>query len=390
MEENSRTLDRITLHVANECNLNCTYCYAKGGNYSEPIKLMTEEKAIDIIDFFIHNRIVIKTIVFFGGEPLLNIKVIKSVCSYLDKHYKNQKIAFLPEFVIITNGTIINSEIIRLINYYHITITVSIDGPKDINDLHRTFKNNRGSYDKIHFFINTLKSNTSTEILFESTFTEEHTIMGYSEDDIYAFMREEFGIRGTVVPIHYYNENHVVENHLNEKNRFFEKMNEMFQEPDNLEKELDENIVNTLYNIANGTPKEMCPIGLKMVAISVDGELYPCHINVGKKHLSLGNISSENIFNNPDKYYTTNNYLKLVKKVIEPCRTCWAHNLCGGCSLEAFFDERTNMFTSLPKKEYCNIQKQFLSELILNIARLQSDSIMWDKFVARLSKTNND
>lgn len=85
-------LDRITLHIANDCNLNCSYCYAKGGNYNEPKKLMNENKAIEIIDFLISKFLYINGLVFFGGEPLLNVKVIERVCGYLSDLFKKGKL----------------------------------------------------------------------------------------------------------------------------------------------------------------------------------------------------------------------------------------------------------------------------------------------------------
>lgn len=383
-------LDRITLHIANDCNLNCTYCYAKGGRYDGPKKLISKEKAIEIIDFFIKNFKRINSIVFFGGEPLLNIKVIKKTCAYVRDLFEKKKITYLPEFVIITNGTIINSEIIKLICDYKITITVSIDGPKEINDLHRIDKDNQGTYDKIHHFINTLKKNTSTKIFFESTFTEDHIKNGYSKEDIYLLMNKEFGISGKVVHAQNYNENYVCERQDNEKKQIFQKMSVMFNEPDNPEMIFDEDIINTLSNLANGISNEMCPIGSKMIAVSVDGKIFPCHIIVGKEHLCLGKVNNENIFINPEKFSESHPYIKLIQKKKEPCKSCWARNLCSGCSLKAFFDNKTNMFLTHPKEDFCQFQKEFLSQLILKVAELQSDKFKWGKFISKLKTINEN
>ena len=38
-----KVIERITLHVSNDCNLRCKYCYASGGNYQQKKKLMTKE-----------------------------------------------------------------------------------------------------------------------------------------------------------------------------------------------------------------------------------------------------------------------------------------------------------------------------------------------------------
>lgn len=58
-------IGRITLHVSNDCNLSCTYCYASGGNYEQEKKLMSKKTALDFINFFTSRFDEIGSIVFF-------------------------------------------------------------------------------------------------------------------------------------------------------------------------------------------------------------------------------------------------------------------------------------------------------------------------------------
>lgn len=44
-------INRITLHISNDCNLRCKYCYASGGNYKQKRGLMTEQTARQFIIF---------------------------------------------------------------------------------------------------------------------------------------------------------------------------------------------------------------------------------------------------------------------------------------------------------------------------------------------------
>ncbi|MGA2158234.1 MAG: radical SAM protein [Dehalococcoidia bacterium] len=387
--DKANILDRVTLHIANDCNLNCSYCYANGGNYNEPKKLMNENKAVEIIDFLISKFSYINGLVFFGGEPLLNVKVIERVCGYLSDLYNKGRIRYLPGFGIITNGTIINDKIVKLINDYEIAITVSIDGPKEINDLHRVFRNHRGTYTRIHNFIDIIQKNTNANIQFESTFTADHLKMGYSEDDIHFFMRKEFGIRGMVVPVQNHTVNDDLPTELNKNTSFRRRIFRIFNEPDNTEIVLDDNVLNSLSSLVTCVPRGLCPIGTKMIAISVDGKIYPCHIIVGNEHLCIGDTNGENIFTNPDKYYMVNPYLNLVNQAIAPCKNCWARNLCSGCSLKGLFDNNTCMFLPHPKSDFCKLQEGFISELILNVAKIKCNPENWEKFIARLNSTEN-
>lgn len=382
---NSNIIDRITLHVSNDCNLRCRYCYANGGNYSNIKKLMEEKKALEILDFFINKFKLIKTIVFFGGEPFLNLKVINCICKYLTNLYKIETIKYLPEFIVVTNGTIINNKIVELINKYNLSITVSIDGPKTVNDLNRIFKNKLGTFYKIQKFIKIIKKKTNAEIQFEATFTHDHVVRGYSEDDISVYMKRKFGLDGTVVPVQNYNKTNNSKFEKERYDNFFLKLNKMFDDPNNFNIIFDSNILRILRCIINKTSSELCPIGSKIIAVSVDGKIYPCHIVVGKEHLCLGDINGDNIFTDPQMYNKSNLYLKLIKKESIPCKNCWARNLCSGCSLKCFYNNEFGKLQSYPDSNFCKMQKKLLTELLKNISKLQEDQLKWGQFIARLN-----
>lgn len=80
-EKESKTLDGYTILTTLDCNAKCFYCYEKG----QPRISMSEKTAIDIVDFIAKNanRNVVQDIRWFGGEPLLNEKVIDIICEKL-------------------------------------------------------------------------------------------------------------------------------------------------------------------------------------------------------------------------------------------------------------------------------------------------------------------
>ena len=45
--------DRITLHISNDCNLRCKYCYASGGNYKMKRSLMIPQSNFMIFAYII-------------------------------------------------------------------------------------------------------------------------------------------------------------------------------------------------------------------------------------------------------------------------------------------------------------------------------------------------
>ena len=71
IEIKERAIHRITLHISNDFNLRCKYCYANGGNYNLHRHLMTKETAKDFYDFCINNFHHIEKIVFLEENHVL-------------------------------------------------------------------------------------------------------------------------------------------------------------------------------------------------------------------------------------------------------------------------------------------------------------------------------
>jgi len=365
VSKKEKSINRITLHVANDCNLRCSYCYANGGDYNLPRSKMTLDTAAKFVNFCTAHFDKIGSIVFFGGEPLLNPKVIKFICESFEHLYKTGQINYMPQCGIITNGTILTDSILSLIKRYINYITVSIDGPQDLNDFNRRFINGKGSYVKIAEFIRKINSETNVYIKYEATYTSFHRQNGWSKSDVKRYLMNEFNIKGTIASdINNQHDSNI---------------------QDNQEMSFPEGFFSILTSIAHKVYKEMCPVGNNIVAISTDGEIYPCHMNNGRKHLSLGNISSENIFNNTDKYLSNFPYLKSISKVNEPCVNCWANPICGGCSMRWFYNEKMRKYNILPNNSLCESNKKHIENILLQIIRLRKDKTKWTKLLESLN-----
>ncbi|MDD3169280.1 MAG: SPASM domain-containing protein, partial [Eubacteriales bacterium] len=75
-----------------------------------------------------------------------------------------------------------------------------------------------------------------------------------------------------------------------------------------------------------------CGAGTEYVAVSPEGDIYPCHQFVGNPDFKLGNLN-ENHFEN--RRYDEFNKAHIYNK--EQCRGCWAKFYCsGGCHANAF------------------------------------------------------
>jgi uncharacterized protein len=129
------------LLLSQSCNLKCKYCFENLNNTEK--KLMSWEVADRAIDYFFEISKENRKIIFYGGEPLLNFMVFKKSVEKIRK--KDKKTKSYSEIEIVTNGTLINKEIALFCKKFNVKVAVSIDGPKDIHDSMRIYKNSKNS-----------------------------------------------------------------------------------------------------------------------------------------------------------------------------------------------------------------------------------------------------
>lgn len=139
----------LILEATQQCNLRCKYC-GFSGNYlfdrvhnSNHMDSVVMKKAIDF--YMSKAKEGIKSISFYGGEPLLRFNLIKDAVRYLESEYPNGE----KKIKISTNGTLLNEELIDFFIDNEITLQVSLDGPKTYHDMYRIDKKGRGTYDKL-------------------------------------------------------------------------------------------------------------------------------------------------------------------------------------------------------------------------------------------------
>lgn len=374
--EKGRTLHRITLHVSNDCNLRCKYCYANGGNYGQKRNLMSKETASAFVKFCTENFSEIDRIAFFGGEPLLNVEIMEYICNQFKSYYAQGNSSFIPQFGIITNGTIVTPQMLNFFRKNISNITVSIDGPKEANDANRIYKDGKGSYENVCHFIRVVQEKTNIPIRYEATFTQSHIDAGYKYSDIIKFFFNEFGIKGSVVDGRKLDVRYILD--------YWKSL-----DYDNLIKTNFENMPEgfwgILSTIVSKGKREICPLIKDIFAIGVDGTIYPCHMLNGIIENSLGNIADRHLFNVPSIYESCRRMMDLKQNEI--CKQCWAQNLCGGCAVNRFYKEETKEFAVKPKMELCKLYLQHLEQIILLIAMLRKNPLSWK---ALLSKANDD
>lgn len=141
----------LTLEVTQQCNLRCRYCIYSDKYYytrKHSFKSMDFCIAKKAIDYFLAHSSKSKQIYigFYGGEPLLNFGLIKSIVDYTNNKLKQQREI---SYTVTTNGTLLDDRKIKFFVNNDFNMLVSLDGPIEIHDRNRIYRNGRGSYKTI-------------------------------------------------------------------------------------------------------------------------------------------------------------------------------------------------------------------------------------------------
>lgn len=153
--------NRIVLYICPtmNCNFSCSYCFEAGNKRKIN---MTEDVEDAIVRFLVKNKEKKISIIWFGGEPLLNIRTIENITKKLEMEHVNYSSSM------ITNGSLLNSHAIDILKKISIEfIQISMDGTKTIHDSRRYFHSGKGSFNIIISGIKRLLSETSIPITIQ-------------------------------------------------------------------------------------------------------------------------------------------------------------------------------------------------------------------------------
>lgn len=144
------SMKTITLQVTQNCNLRCKYCVYSGSyeNRVHSNKRMSFETAQKAIDF-LHKHSSLSAAIsvgFYGGEPLLEMELMKKCVDYAKKIFDGKDLSF----TITTNATLLTDEVMDFFVENDFYVTISFDGPQKIQDKNRVMADGKqGSFDVV-------------------------------------------------------------------------------------------------------------------------------------------------------------------------------------------------------------------------------------------------
>lgn len=327
----------MCLHVAHDCNLRCRYCFAGTGPFGGSRELMSLETGKLALDFLIKhsgNRSQCE-VDFFGGEPLLNFEVVKGLIAYGKE--AAEKAGKIMKFTMTTNAVLLDEATADYLEREGISVVLSLDGRKEVNDRMRPNVAGKGSYERIvpqilhfiqkrphsspyaigkYYYVRGTFTHLNTDFYKDVLHMADLGIDRISVEPVVASPEEDFAFR---------------EEDLAKIMESYDILGEKVWEYKQKGKEFSFFHFNAGLDEGPCLPKRLsgCGAGHEYVAISPEGGIYPCHQFVGQEKYKMGTLEESEGRLNPEiiqEFRQANIYAK------EECRSCWARYSCsGGC-----------------------------------------------------------
>jgi len=370
-EGRGAVIKAMCLHAAHDCNMRCGYCFADTGGFEGERSLMPLETGRRAIDFLLEQSGVRNNleIDFFGGEPLMNFEVVKALVLYGREREKGYGKHI--RFTLTTNGLLLDDEKTAFINEHMDNVILSIDGRPEVNDRMRKTIGGEGTYshiiDKLTRFAEARKNNAgnggSSLYYVRGTYTAFNKDFAEDVRHLASLGLENISVEPAVTVS---NEPWALtEADLPELLTEYDRLAELVLAYEAAGKpisffhfKVDLEQGPCVYKRVSG-----CGAGTAYVAVTPEGDIYPCHQFAGESTYKLGNVH-EAFFKpgNTREASFENKLADVFEKAHifnkEECRNCWAKYYCsGGCHAAALHCEGDLL---KPHRLSCALEKKRL------------------------------
>lgn len=344
-------LKSLCLNVSHDCNLRCSYCFASSGHFGGTRLLMSVETGKKAIDYLLEHSGSRKhcEMDFFGGEPLMNTHVVKDLVAY--GREQGAKFGKEIKFTLTTNGVCLDDETQEFLNRENISVVLSLDGRRSVNDRVRKFPSGKGTYGIINSrFKKFVESRQNENYYLRGTFTgwnkdffqdAVHLVeQGYdiiSLEPVVASEEEDYALTEEDLPL--------LRDEYLKLARYYRKRKEAGKPFSFFHFNLD-------LHHGPCLPKRLtgCGAGHEYMVVTPEGDFYPCHQFVGREEYKMGNLNSKQVDQEMGKKFQE---AHIYNKPL--CMECWARFYCsGGCHANA---DAFNHNILKPYQLGCDLQK---------------------------------
>lgn len=359
----TQAVGSISLLVAQECNMRCLYCYGDDGEYGEKGRMSISVARKSVGWLLRHSQDLPSVhIGFFGGEPMLNFPVIEDIVAYAKTSASD--LGKTVTFGLITNGVRLSEAQARFLRDNDVAVTISFDGPREIQNAQRPLVSGAGSYDRVRRNLTLLRR-------FFPGINARATV--YGQSDVGAIRRglDDAGFVNYQL-IRVSNDADSDLEHADRVSRMLELENAFAGElyASIKARELDVKPAKGLVSHYLGwlvSPVRYhyyCGAGRGVFSVSATGDIYPCHRFVGNRHYRLGHLDSF-------QPGTPNGFEDRQVDSLRECSGCWARYACGGGCYHNNLIRRGN--THLRDSNFCDETRSAIQLAIALHAELEDD-----------------
>lgn len=358
-------IKNIVMLVSNNCNFKCSYCQIEENMDRRRMIDMSRETAKKALDLFKKNTSPAekKTVTITGGEPLLNIGIVKFVIGKVRKEFKNTRI------VVFTNGSLVTRELAKYFKDNDILMLVSLDGPQEMHDKARKTRGGKGSFDAAMDGYNMLKEAGCRIGISAVGGTHNLKDIDKTFDFFLKLAPSSIGFNfshfllekdnPTEVPIVDFGKILI---------RFYGILRE--------ERIFLENISRPIGAFASNSPKmNECQAQGHGFTVDARGKIGPCKSLTVSDIFSLEMDSVSKIENDP----MFRDWATRSPFMTKDCRPCPALTICGGgCAYDSYIACKGN-FKSIDER-VCDYKKYVLEYLIWDLFRKIKDKVVKNGF----------
>ena len=341
-------LKTLVLTLTTGCNLGCSYCYREdltSPKNSSVMDYQTGTRSIDLLmqEASENERV---GIVFFGGEPLTRIAVIRDLVEYAGE--KAAAVGKEIDFSLTTNATLLTDEIIAFLDAHRFGITISIDGDQAQHDRHRRTIAGGGTYKTVAMRVKRLLER------YESRPVGARVTLATGNLDvagIYKHLHDELGFfevgfapatAGPDSPVG------LTRDELDVVFEAFKALGrEYVSEAKRGRRHGFGNMQQLMTDLWMGTRKVLpCGAGVGLLAVGTSGKISLCHRFTGSELETFGDVTDG------IERESLSAFMTRAQAPHGACQVCPARSLCaGGCYHESY-SRSGDPF--LPTFEYCD------------------------------------
>ncbi|SDC01654.1 quinohemoprotein amine dehydrogenase maturation protein [Ruegeria marina] len=348
-------LTTIVLNVNTGCNLACSYCYKEDLAIPSKGQKMAFDTAVKSVELLLKENPGRDSynVVFFGGEPLSNLPLIRQVVDWAEPHFA--ALGKKVDFSLTTNATLLNEQIVDWLDAHRFGLTVSMDGPKALHDLNRKTVGGKGTYDtvaaKVRMLLSRYRSKpVGARVTLTAGVTQIHAIWDHLKNDL-GFAEVGFS-PVTSGEMDAFNLNG---DELHEVFEGMKSLGQLFLQEAIAGRNIGySNMHQLMQDLWEGRSKALpCGAGVGMLAVNHDGALNLCHRFVGSEMQQFGSVETG---------IARKELAGFIKarsdRTEKGCSTCRIRNLCaGGCYHESYAHFSDPM---KPTYHYCDLMRDWV------------------------------